>query len=169
MKRTFARSATLIAGLFSASIARGGEPVIPPGQEALILDMLGGGAPIAGCKLLGAEVQKTTIAARFACEGAPREIAIELRHAGGGAAATATTARFAIAARERPELAAAIAERVRSREARFLWDALEPDAPDPARPRPDMDRPRRAAVWIALLALPLSLAWLRDRRRRARR
>jgi len=65
--------------------AGAGEVVIPPGQEAVVGAMLGGGALPGGCRFLGASLDRDRVVARYGCGGAP-PIEIQLRHPGDRAA-----------------------------------------------------------------------------------
>src|SRR5689334_23207821 len=65
----------------------GGEPVIPPGQEALLAAMLGRGGVVAeGCQLTNADVEYDVVKATYRCPWG--EVTVDLAHA---SRATATT------------------------------------------------------------------------------
>src|SRR5262249_18932167 len=66
-----------VAVALIASRAHAARWVIPPGQEALAMRMLGGELP-GGCRFLGASIEKTQVTARYAC--AEAETRIALRH-----------------------------------------------------------------------------------------
>src|SRR5262245_28129073 len=62
---------------------------IPPGQENLLLQMLGVGKPLAGCDLVDGQVQHTSIKATYACE--ENNVEYRLTHRSlGGPGSTAT-------------------------------------------------------------------------------
>lgn len=172
VRRTQAILVAAAIGAFAVMSAGAEPPVILPGQEELVKDMLGGGEPVAGCKLVGAAVQRTWISARFACVGTDGEVAITLAHVDETGPVVARTLRFALAAPAPARLptgfAAAITERVREREQRFQWHVLESTTPDPARRLPDRTRRHRGAVLFAMLAIPLAGVWIRARRARGR-
>jgi hypothetical protein len=143
-------------------------PVIAPGHEVLLLEMLASPDPLpGGCELLGAQVERAHVTARYQCADPVREVTLELLHPSATPEGAERTARFAVVGRgpeaPPPGLLPAIASRVRAREARFVWDEIDADGPDPARPRPVTTRPWRALVLAALLAVPLLGLLLRAR------
>jgi hypothetical protein len=118
----------VIAALLGVCVAARAEPselyVIPPGQEPLVLAMVGGKDTLpGGCRLEGVNIDRTIITARYLCEGAA-ETALVLRHTAEGEGALIKTAAFAILRKEGapPEgLVSAVAERVRAGEQGFYW------------------------------------------------
>jgi hypothetical protein len=96
--------------------------VIPPGQETLVLRMLGGDLP-AGCKLLGASIETTQINARYAC--AAGEGRIFVRHPGDAPPAAVRAKQLALVVPEGSplpvELTIALGERLRAEEAGWRW------------------------------------------------
>jgi hypothetical protein len=113
-------------------------PSIPPGNEALVAEMLGKGAILPGeCRLVSGSIEPTFIAARYECAGAPA--LLELRHRSEGEGAAARTARFAIVPRSAapPALVDAVAGRVAGVEEGFRWTETAPaTAPEPVPPPP---------------------------------
>ena len=101
------------------------EPVIPPGQEDLLLAMLGRKATLpGGCKLTGGQVAYAVVRATYGCPGG--EVVLELLHPSKGPPEAIRTARFAITVQSGSPpagLTDAVAGLVRSREAAFRWDA----------------------------------------------
>src|SRR5438105_71718 len=76
--------ALLCAPALAAANEASGTPVIPPGQEELLATMLGKGAVLPDeCKLADAEVDHTTIKAKYTCPGG--EVVFELAHPSTGA------------------------------------------------------------------------------------
>ena len=111
-----------------AGDAWAGRWIIEPGQEALLLAMLGGSAELpGGCHLAGASVEKSLVVARYACAVGP--VRIELHHPSDAPPAAPRTASFAVVAppgeRAPAELIDALAERLRGREGAFHWTADE--------------------------------------------
>lgn len=130
-----------------------GGPVIPPGQEQMILDMLGGQADIGGCRLKTASVKRDVIEAAYGCGSGDARM-LTLRYPQGAAGGSETTAKFAITggADADRELAAAVADRVRAHESAFQW--VKPEAgrdPVPAAPKARLP-------WHVMLACGVALA-----------
>lgn len=101
--------------------------VIPPGQEAFVLSMLGGTAPLHGCRLESAAVQRSFIEASYACEGASRRT-LRLSHPADAPAHSIPTEQFAIEdlSSDAPAgFLAAVVASVRARESAFRW--LQPE------------------------------------------
>jgi hypothetical protein len=147
------------------------ELVIPPGREALILDMLGGSAEMpGGCKLAGASVERTHVVARYACGDPAHAVVVELRHPRDGAAGAVAAGEIAVVpgAGAPPELTAAIADRVRARGDRWTWVTLADETTDPAQEKPMMGRPYRSLVLILMAVIPLAGVLLRSRLARRR-
>ena len=100
-----------------------GEPVIPPGQEALLLAMLGRGALLpGGCRLAAGGVDHSVVDASYSCPWG--EVVFELSYPDGSAPAVTQTQSFAISLRSGsspPALVDALAAFVRSRESQFVW------------------------------------------------
>jgi hypothetical protein len=114
------------AGLFPS-----GEParvVVAPGQEELLADMLGRGAPpAAGCEFSSGSVEHATVRGGYRCPSG--EVGIELRHPSAAPADATRTDKLAIVVvRGAPpaDFVAALAARLRSREAGFAWTELPP-------------------------------------------
>ncbi len=132
----------LVAGLLSALLAGGalasadGEPApdapgIPPGQEDLLLDMLGRDARLpGGCNVTDVGVVYTVIEARYSCSLG--EVVLELTHSSDALDTDTQTADFAIAVLEGsppPSLVDVVSLRVHEREGSFQW--VMPADPDP--------------------------------------
>jgi hypothetical protein len=98
-------------------------PVIPPGQETLVLDMLGGASGVDGCRVRHAAVEKTQIRATFECDsGATRGVV--LAHPAKAEPGAVVTNRFALSAwaAETPTaFVTQVAAGVRAREGQFQW------------------------------------------------
>jgi hypothetical protein len=150
--------------------ARGDEaaPVIPPGREAAVLDLLGGSEALAGCRLAGARIDGRYVAADYACTGGAAHV--ELRHPSEQVEAAARTRAFALVVRGAapPDLVAALAERVRAREGAWQWSLATPPSAGAAPPSRSSDS-RRLAVWtVAAALLAAALLWLLGRADRRR-
>jgi tetratricopeptide (TPR) repeat protein len=106
--------------------------VIPPGQDALISDMLGGPSLPAGCRLIRADAQQATIAGVYTCGS--QDTTLELRHPSAAGpsstnAATARTRQFSIRVLSGPgpeALIAAVVRRIEAREDGWRWEAANP-------------------------------------------
>jgi lysophospholipase L1-like esterase len=150
--------------------------MIPGGQEALIMEMLGSGLQAAdGCALQKAEVPGTHVRAAYRC-AEDRGAVIELHHPSASLPAIARTDRFAIVGGDpapSPTLLAAIERSIRAREGAFRWIHGGAPQTSPAQPSVLPERVRgagRGALIVvgASLAAMVSLAlWLRRRRARA--
>src|SRR5947208_3265485 len=89
---------TPAAGAAENEPAQGDEPVIPPGQEELLADMLGRGATLPGqCSFANGGVERTTVKAAYTCPGG--EVVFELHHPSKAPAGATQTARFAVTVR----------------------------------------------------------------------
>jgi hypothetical protein len=109
-------------GLAQAERAPADGPAIPPGQENLLLDMLGAGAGLPGCELIDGQVKYTTIKATYSC--GEREIEYELAHRSKAGPDATTTDQFAVTllSGEPPrDFADALISLIRSREGEFDW------------------------------------------------
>ncbi len=173
--------ALVLVGAWSPASAQ--PPVrvgIPPGQERLVGEMMGLGEELPGaCRLLGARIVMSEVAARFSCGAPPVELEIALRHVAEDGPALARTDRFRLVARDGappPALVTELAARVAAREAAFKWTAIDDPTSDPAAPTgppapssapPRADTPLSVLAplgsahlgpWLVLLALALALA-----------
>lgn len=124
-----------------------GRYVIPPGQDALLEQLLAPDTPTSGWELVSARVEGEAIAARYRRVGGGAATAT-LVHVSRRGADDLSTAKFAVAA-STPELASVVARAVEKREADFTWqeilDASPRAKPDPARSTVDVQ-------WVAFRA-----------------
>jgi hypothetical protein len=99
------------------------EPAIPPGQEHLLIDMLGTGAALPGdCELASGVADFITIKATYTC--AAGDVVIHLVHPDKAPAAAVKTERFALSVHSGsppPKLTETVATFVRAREGDFEW------------------------------------------------
>ncbi len=106
-------------------------PGIPPGQEDLLLGMLGKGAALpGGCSVTDVGVVYTVIEAHYSCSHG--EVVLELTHVSEAIDTDTQTADFAIAVLEGsppPSLVDVVSLRVQEREDSFQW--VMPADPDP--------------------------------------
>lgn len=113
--------------LLIAWLAQAQAPqLIGPGQEELLSEMLGKGVALPGeCKWDGATVQETRVVSWYLCAGA--RIELQLRHVSEADAGLAQTSQFTIRSAATPPagLVEAVAQKVREREAAFVWSAPE--------------------------------------------
>jgi hypothetical protein len=107
-----------------------GTPVIPAGQEELLLSMLGRGASLPdGCALADGRVEYRTVKATYACPLG--EVVVELSHPVGAPETATRTDRFAVIidSGSPPEsLVDALATSVRAQESAFEWRVDPPTA-----------------------------------------
>jgi hypothetical protein len=100
-----------------------GGPVIPPGQEELLVEMLGRSAGLPdGCALTEGRTLRTVVRARYACELG--EVVLHLSHPSQAAEGATRTEQFGLAVHSGSTtagLTAAIAAQVRARESEFEW------------------------------------------------
>lgn len=114
--------ALLCAPAFAQEETVADEPAIPPGQEQLLLEMLGLGASLPACDLVDGQVQYTKIKATYGCDQS--EIEYELTHPGDAGRDAIRTDQFAITRKSGtpPEgFENALVSLIRSREAEFEW------------------------------------------------
>lgn len=100
------------------------SPIIPPGREERLADMLGRGVALpGGCAWAGARVDHDHVTSRYKCDGVPAEVSVDLVHPRAGAGAAAHTKQFALRPGPGfpPALLDALADRVREREATWSW------------------------------------------------
>lgn len=134
--RAIAVLVVITLGLAAAGDADDGGPVIPPGQEELLVEMLGRSAVLPdGCALTEGRTVRTVVRARYACELG--EVVLHLAHPSQAPEGATRTAQFALAVHSGSAtagLTSAIAALVRAREDEFEW--LWPGDVTPA-PLPD--------------------------------
>lgn len=107
---------------FAEENAAADGPAVPPGQENLLLDMFGPGAPLPGCELIDGQVNYTVIKLTYSCSGS--EIEYELTHRSKGGRGATLTDQFAVTLTSGSPprgFADALVSLVRSREAEFEW------------------------------------------------
>jgi hypothetical protein len=122
----FAALLALLALLAGAGDAWAARWLIEPGQEALLLAMLGGGAELpGGCRIEGASVEKTVVVARYTCAAGP--VRIELHHPSDAPPSAPRTGAFALVVppgnEVPPAFLDALGARIRDREGAFRWTA----------------------------------------------
>jgi tetratricopeptide (TPR) repeat protein len=121
-----------------SSAAAPGGPVIAPGQEALLGQMLGSGTPLGDCSLDDAAVDKSRVVATYLCGAAKAKAVLRLEHPDEASSAVKNakvkTAAFAIVPDEgAPPPAAlldAVAARIRSLESGWKWTVPRSGYPD---------------------------------------
>jgi hypothetical protein len=107
---------------FAGTDSAADGPAIPPGQENLILQMLGVGAPLSGCDLVDGQVHYTTIKATYACDDS--QVEYQLAHRSKAGADTTATDQFAVTLTSGSPpsgFADALVGVIRSREGEFEW------------------------------------------------
>lgn len=106
-------------------------PVIPPGQEDLLAQMLGRGAALAGqCEFTAGQVDGPILRATYKCSNG--EVVFELCHPSKAPAGAVHTEQFAIVTKSGspPDgLRDALVALIRSREAAFKWTWVAPPTP----------------------------------------
>jgi hypothetical protein len=110
-----------------------GEPVIPPGQEEILLDVLGRGKDLADCQLTDGQIIYTSVTATYMCPGG--EVVVEIAHRSKGGNTSTPTEHFAITLQSGApprSFIDALVSQVRSRESEFEWMWLPPAGPDDA-------------------------------------
>jgi len=152
--------------------AQEGHPVIPPGQEDLLAQMLGLGVSLPGdCKFTGGQADGPAIRATYRCGGAAPstpgqgggEIVLKLLHPSEAPPAATRTEHFAVTVESGspPDgLVDALTTRIRSQEGGFKWLWIAPQGGSGSRPTIEL-----AAIALVGAAV-LGLAWylLRSRR-----
>lgn len=146
-----------------------GEPdiVIPAGQEELLGEMLGQKATLPdGCQLVKGDVEYRVVKALYKCPAG--EVAIELSHPTRAAPAATRTDRFAITVQSGSppdRLIPALEARIRSREATFEWQIIEPSEKTSGRNGPPSGR---SISWVRLALAALFViaiaGWIARRR-----
>src|SRR5262249_27141540 len=94
----------------------------PPGEEALIANMLGGATVLPDCRLVGCEVNYSVIQATYSCPDG--RVAIELGHPQSATHPSTETAQFAItvvSGTPPRDFGRTLVSLVRSRESSFAW------------------------------------------------
>ena len=137
--RSGAASAALLCALLLAPALAADRPpvapnpMIPPGEEEVLAEMLGRGVPLAGCVLTGAAVEYTIVKATYACPDG--EAVFEFTHPSAAPASAIRTAQFAFTLQSGSpphSLADALVSLIRSREDAFEWEWLPGYAADAA-------------------------------------
>src|SRR5439155_17893490 len=97
--------------------------VIQPGAESLFADMLGSGQTLpGGCTLSDGKIERTSVLATYTCGGG--QLVLELLHPETAQTGGVRTQRFAVTVKTGAPpagLLAAVADRIRAREAAFEW------------------------------------------------
>jgi len=119
-----ALGACLVAPLSTADEPPDGiDPVIPPGQEELLLAMLGRGISLPDrCTLSDGKIERTIIKATYTCPLG--DVVIELSHPRHAPETATETERFALivdSGSPPDSLLDAVAANVRARESAFVW------------------------------------------------
>ncbi|MCU1282583.1 MAG: hypothetical protein JWM53_6129, partial [bacterium] len=130
-----AGKAMLLALAAAAASTAAAAPVLPPGREALVAELLGGSDSLpGGCKLDEATIRPTRIEASYRCVHGMATL--ELRHPSQDAAAIARTQQFDIVAGAGADtaLVEAVAARLRAHEGQAIWSAA--GSPNDAGSRP---------------------------------
>jgi hypothetical protein len=117
----FARlDAPVLASETEAEVSR---PAVPPGQEDLLLEMLGKGANLPdGCKLKAGEIDHTVIEATYDCPLG--EVVLELAHPSEAHDTDKETEQFVftvLSGSPPVNLADAVGDLIRSHEGEFEW------------------------------------------------
>jgi hypothetical protein len=106
------------------------EPVVPPGNNTLLADMLGRGAALPDdCKFAGGGADGPIIRGNYTCPSG--EVIFALVYPDNAASPNARTERFAITVESGappPEMIDVVASLVRSHEVEFEWLWLTPEA-----------------------------------------
>lgn len=130
VRRSLFSLASSLSFLFiaGAAIADDFVKVIPPGNEALVSEMVGNAASLPEkCALDRVSIDRTKVVAAYVCDA--KHVAIELVHpkSPDAAGAAATTKEFAIVAKDGPPraLVDAITARVAEREKAWRWTSAE--------------------------------------------
>jgi hypothetical protein len=150
-----------------AALAEDARPVIGPGQEALLADLLGKGASLpGGCAWAGAGVEPTRVVSSYTCAGGP--VAIELHHPTDAPPDAVRTLRFAIqiqpASPPPPGLVDALAARIRAGESAFVWRGGSDDLArraDPEAPLVQQRAPVLRGLGVALAVAAITAALMR--------
>lgn len=107
----------------ATAVSAGPQPVIPPGQEALIAQMLGKDVDLpGGCRWEGASIERSTVGSEYRCGSEPRHLTLCHPRAACAENAAAITAQFALEGSLPPELLGAVSTRIREREGSFHWE-----------------------------------------------
>ena len=170
MKPLSTLRALLVTALLAAPAAALAEdlrPVIGPGQEPLLADLLGKGASLpGGCAWAGAGVEQTRVVSSYTCAGRPVEI--ELHHPTDAPPDAVRTLRFAIqirpAAPPPPGLVGALAARIRAGESGFVWRGGSDDLArraDPEAPLVLQRAPVLRGLGVALAIAAITAALMR--------
>lgn len=110
------------------------EPIIPPGQEELLVQMLGRGTTLPDdCTFRAGQAEYTKVTATYACPGG--DVVLELAHPDVAAGAEVETEQFGITVQSGAPpagLADAVAATVRSHEDAFQWARPARDVDDAA-------------------------------------
>ena len=107
------------------------DPVIPPGEEQVVADMLGRGAGLQYCTLVSGGIRDNVISGVYNCVG--NEVRVELGNLRNATATSIQTRQFAVSVQGSPTAGFQedLVARVRSAEGNFQWTRPERDAPAP--------------------------------------
>ncbi len=121
---------TLVGASVVAADDDAGDPVIPPGEEQVIANMLGRGIGLQYCNLVSGGVEYSVIKATYNCLG--NQVTVELGNPRNATATSIQTGQFAITVQSGSPTAGfqdALASLVRSQEANFQWTLPRHEAP----------------------------------------
>jgi hypothetical protein len=114
--------------LVAPAAGKSQDPVVPPGQEKLLANMLGLGATLPGsCTFAGGQADGPVVRGTYDC--ATGEIVIELLHPSKAPWRSVRTDQFALTVLRgspAPEFLQALQSRIRSQEAAFEWKLPSP-------------------------------------------
>jgi tetratricopeptide (TPR) repeat protein len=120
---------SLLAAVIVASVPM--TFVIPAGQEAATLEMLGGKDKLpGGCVLEGASIQSNVIDATYKCGADVKKL--RLAHPSTSASSSTKTQHFVLTTDLAVETRAAIEARIRKGESTFKWQEVTPASPSPS-------------------------------------
>jgi|SRR5689334_19473571 len=108
-----------------------GEPVIPPGEEQVVADMLGRGAGLQYCTLVSGGIHDNVISGVYNCLG--NEVRVELGSLRNATATSIQTGQFAVSVQGSPTAGFQddLVARVRSAEGNFQWTWPQRDVAPP--------------------------------------
>ena len=108
-----------------------GEPVIPPGEEQVVADMLGRGAGLQYCTLVSGGIHDNVISGVYNCVG--NEVRVELVNPRSATATSIQTGQFAVSVQGSPTAGFQddLVARVRSAEGNFQWTWPQRDVAPP--------------------------------------
>ena len=166
--------ASLVLAVASVAFAApaSAAPVIPPGREALLADLLGKGGPdLPGpCQFVSASIESDRVVASYTCGPVRDAVSVVLLHPSAAGPGAVRAGAFSLSAPGAPpSLVEALAGRLAQREREWTWASSTSAATNSVPVATTTDRVLLVEAFALLVLVPFALAlavWTLDGRSR---